>query len=510
MALLPTQRSIGQLGAGNRLRPIGCRSETGNAVGIGKIPRIFAKRRLACRFQRRRGHLSSRPPGRLLTRGWVFRLGRQQEIALGTSRIRKLHQQNGGKCNRRYRGPTIRIHECHQCLLLFEAHRSSPAGNLLDVSCLTPKPIKSKARPVHPERFNTAGVGPILAGSGDQGKTMAPAHDTLIRALPKCELHIHIEGSLEPEMMFALARRNGIALPYESIADIENAYRFQNLQDFLNVYYLGMSVLITEQDFYDLAFAYLKRARDDNVRHVEMFFDPQGHTDRGIAFATVIDGLSRAIEDAKHTLGVSASLIMCFLRHLDEISAERTLDAAMPFRDRIMGVGLDSSEAGNPPSKFARVFARARDAGFFLTAHAGEEGPASYVWEALDVLGVMRVDHGNHAMDDDVLVGRLARERMPLTVCPLSNLRLRVVNDLHHHPLRRMMDRGLMVTVNSDDPAYFGGYVNRNYSVVSEALSLSPEEIAEIVRNGFHASLMSEDEKMKALQDIDRIIASAR
>jgi adenosine deaminase len=337
---------------------------------------------------------------------------------------------------------------------------------------------------------------------------MAVAHDALINSLPKCELHIHIEGSLEPEMMFALARRNGIALPHASVEDIHRAYLFRNLQDFLDIYYQGMSVLVTEQDFYDLAFAYLRRAQADNVRHVEMFFDPQGHTTRGIAFATVIDGLSRAIADARSTLGVSASLIMCFLRHLDEASAERTLDAALAFRDRIAGVGLDSSEAGNPPGKFTRVFRRARDAGFFLTAHAGEEGPASYVWEALDSLGVMRIDHGNRAMDDAVLVGRLAREKMALTVCPLSNLRLRVVDDLRHHPLRRMMDKGLMVTVNSDDPAYFGGYVNRNYRAVSEALALGRDEIAAVVRNGFHAALMEDAERGRWLAEIDRVLAA--
>jgi adenosine deaminase len=337
---------------------------------------------------------------------------------------------------------------------------------------------------------------------------MTAVNHTLIQSLPKCELHIHIEGSLEPEMMLALARRNGVNLPYASLDEIHQAYRFRNLQDFLDVYYRGMSVLVTEQDFYDLALAYLQRAQADNVRHVEMFFDPQGHTDRGIAFETVIDGLSRAIADARRTLGVSASLIMCFLRHLDEASAQKTLDAALPFRDRIAGIGLDSSEAGNPPVKFKRVFGRARDAGFFLTAHAGEEGPASYVWEALDILGVSRIDHGNHAMDDDALVGRLAREKMALTVCPLSNLRLRVIDEMRHHPLRRMMDKGLMVTVNSDDPAYFGGYVNQNYRAVSDALALSRDEIAAIVRNGFHASLMAEAEKAKALADIDRVLAA--
>lgn len=333
--------------------------------------------------------------------------------------------------------------------------------------------------------------------------------ETLIGKLPKCELHIHIEGSLEPELMFALARRNNIRLPYESVEALRQAYQFGNLQDFLNVYYQGMSVLITEQDFYDLAFAYLERAHADNVRHVEMFFDPQGHTSRGIAFATVVEGLSRAIVDARQKLGIEASLIMCFLRHLDEADAERTLDAALAFKDRIVGVGLDSSERGNPPSKFRHVFGRARDAGFFLCAHAGEEGPASYVWEALDVLGVARVDHGNHSLDDEVLVGRLAREQVPLTVCPLSNVRLKVVPDLAHHPLRRMMDKGLMVTVNSDDPAYFGGYVNQNYVAVAGALALDRTEVAAIVRNGFNASQMSASAKDKALADVDRVLAES-
>ncbi len=334
-------------------------------------------------------------------------------------------------------------------------------------------------------------------------------HDlgTLIKQLPKCELHIHIEGSLEPELMLALARRNGIRLRYPSVEALRQAYRFRNLQDFLDIYYQGMSVLITEQDFYDLAFAYLERAHADNVRHVEMFFDPQGHTSRGVPFSTVVEGLHRAIRDARAKLGVQASLIMCFLRHLDEADAERTLDSALAFKDRIVGVGLDSSETGNPPSKFKHVFARARDAGFFLTAHAGEEGPPSYVWEALEVLGVARVDHGNRSLEDAALVGRLARDRVPLTMCPLSNLRLRVVDDLAHHPLRRMMDKGVMVTVNSDDPAYFGGYVNRNFLAVSEALGLGREDIATIVRNGIMASLMTTPEKKQALVDVDRVLA---
>src|SRR5215475_629772 len=342
------------------------------------------------------------------------------------------------------------------------------------------------------------------AGDADMQAT-----HTLIDRLPKCELHIHIEGSLEPELMLALARRNAIRLKYGSVDELRRAYSFGNLQDFLDLYYQGMSVLITEQDFYDLAWAYLERARADNVRHVEMFFDPQGHTSRNVAFATVINGLHRAIVDAKRDLGVEASLIMCFLRHLDEADAERTLDAALPFRDRIVGVGLDSAERGNPPGKFKRVFARARDAGFFLTAHAGEEGPPSYVWETLDLLGVARIDHGVRAMEDQALVGRLAREQVPLTVCPLSNVRLRVVDDLAHHPLRRMLDKGLMVTVNSDDPAYFGGYVNENYRATAQALRLAREEIAAIVRNGIKASLMTTAEKDKALADVDRVLAAS-
>jgi adenosine deaminase len=332
--------------------------------------------------------------------------------------------------------------------------------------------------------------------------------DTLIARLPKCELHIHIEGSLEPEMMLALARRNGVALPYASVEEVHRAYRFEGLQDFLDLYYRGMSVLLTEQDFYDLAFAYLERARADNVRHVEMFFDPQGHTARGVAFATVIEGLDRAIVDARRRLGVEASLIMCFLRHLDESDAERTLDQALAFRDRIVGVGLDSSEAGHPPAKFRRVFARARDAGFFLSAHAGEEGPPGYVWEALDVLGVARIDHGVRAMEDAALVRRLARERTPLTVCPLSNVRLRVFDDLAQHPLRRMLDRGLVVTVNSDDPAYFGGYVNQNYRAAAQALGLGRDEIAAIVRNGIDVSLMPQSGKVALLTEVEGVLAA--
>ncbi len=329
----------------------------------------------------------------------------------------------------------------------------------------------------------------------------------LVGRLPKCELHVHIEGSLEPEMMFALAARNNIRLPYGSVDAVRRAYRFNELQDFLDIYYQGMSVLVTEQDFFDLAWAYLERARADNVVHVEMFFDPQGHTGRGVAFDTVVGGLHRACRAAADRLGIEASLIMCFLRHLDEAAAHDTLDQALAHRSRIVGVGLDSSERGHPPEKFQRVFGRARDAGFQLFAHAGEEGPPEYVWQALDVLGVARIDHGNRALEDAALVARLARDRLPLTVCPLSNLRLRVVDDLARHPLRRMLESGLVATVNSDDPAYFGGYVNDNFAAVSQALGLTDAEIITLARNSFVAAMMPDAARARALVDFDRVAA---
>ena len=316
-----------------------------------------------------------------------------------------------------------------------------------------------------------------------------------VAGLPKAELHLHIEGTLEPELMFSLAERNRVRLPYESVEEVRAAYAFSNLQDFLDIYYAGASVLIEARDFHDLTAAYLARAHADNVRHVEIFFDPQTHTERGIAFDTVIDGIAGALDEARDRLGITSNMIMCFLRHLDQGAAFRTLEAAMPHRRRIAGVGLDSSERGNPPSKFREVFAAARAAGLAAVAHAGEEGPPEYVWEALDLLEVVRIDHGNAALEDERLVAELVRRRVPLTVCPLSNLALRVVEDMKAHPLKRMLELGLVATVNSDDPAYFGGYVNDNYVAVAEALDLSREDLVLLARNSFEASLLAPSAK---------------
>lgn len=328
-----------------------------------------------------------------------------------------------------------------------------------------------------------------------------------IAALPKAELHLHIEGSLEPELMFELARRNGIAIPFATIDDVRAAYAFSNLQDFLDIYYQGMGVLQTEQDFYDLTAAYLARAHADGVRHAEIFFDPQGHTARGIPFATVIGGITRALDDAQARYDMSSRLIMCFLRHLSEEEAEATLDEACPWLDRIDGVGLDSSEVGHPPAKFQRVFARARDLGLRLVAHAGEEGPPEYVHEALDLLGVDRIDHGNRSLEDEALVARLADDAMCLTVCPLSNLKLCVVDDMTAHPLKTMLDAGLLATVNSDDPSYFGGYVNANYTAVADALDLSRDELVTLARNSFLGAFLDDDAKARHLSAIDAYAA---
>ena len=324
----------------------------------------------------------------------------------------------------------------------------------------------------------------------------------LIRALPKAELHVHIEGTFEPELMFAIAKRNQVAIPYQTIEEVKQAYNFHNLQSFLDIYYAGANVLIHEQDFYDLAWAYFEKCQQDNVVHTEMFFDPQTHTVRGIAFEIVLNGLVRACDDAKTKLGISSELIMCFLRHLSEEDAIETLQQALPFKDKIIGVGLDSSEVGHPPEKFERVFAQAREAGFLIVAHAGEEGPAEYVWQALDLLKVNRIDHGVRSEEDPVLMQRLAKERMPLTVCPLSNLKLCVVDDMRDHNIKRLLEQGLCVTVNSDDPAYFGGYMNDNFVAIADALNLTEDELKKLAIHSFEASFLNDAEKEKWINQI--------
>lgn len=334
------------------------------------------------------------------------------------------------------------------------------------------------------------------------------ANSNLIHVIPKCELHIHIEGTLEPEMAFQFAKRNNVPLKYSSVEELRSAYNFSNLQDFLDIYYQNAATLINEVDFYDLAYAYFQKVASQNVLHAEIFFDPQTHTDRGISFDTVINGLSKAGDDAQKNLGVSSKLIMCFLRHLDESSAITTLESAVPFKHLIYAVGLDSSELGHPPSKFARVFQKAIDLGFKTVAHAGEEGPCQYVKEAIDILHVSRIDHGNHALDDDSLVDEIVAKKIPLTVCPLSNLRLKVISDLSLHPLRKMLERGIVVTINSDDPAYFGGYVEDNYQELALALKLSNADIVTLSKNSFVASFLSEEQKSLFLAKIDQISAS--
>lgn len=324
-----------------------------------------------------------------------------------------------------------------------------------------------------------------------------------IATLPKAELHLHIEGTLEPEMMFRFADRNGIDIPFASVEELRSAYGFGSLQDFLDLYYRCLRVLREEQDFYDLTWAYLEKARGQSVFHAEIFFDPQAHTARGVPFSVVIGGIHRAMRDAERELGLTSKLIMCFLRHLDEQDAMATLEEAMAYKDRITAIGLDSSELGNPPSKFKSVFERARAEGFLAVAHAGEEGPAAYVRDALDALGVVRIDHGNRSLDDVTLVRRLAKGRIPLTVCPLSNLRLGVVKNLETHPLRTMMEQGLCVTVNSDDPAYFGGYINENYRAVREALDLTEEHLVTIARNSFQASFLGAAAKNALIHKVD-------
>jgi adenine deaminase len=323
-----------------------------------------------------------------------------------------------------------------------------------------------------------------------------------IRALPKAELHLHIEGSLEPELIFKLAERNGIQLAYASVQALRDAYAFSDLQSFLDVYYAGASVLLHEADFFDMACAYFERAKADGIVHAELFFDPQTHTVRGVPMAAVVGGLKRACDWAQATHGISSQLILCFLRHLSEEEAVATLEAAKPHLHHIVGVGLDSSEVGHPPEKFERVFAAARALGLRVVAHAGEEGPPSYIWQALDLLKVQRIDHGVRCLEDPALVQRLAQERMPLTVCPLSNLKLCVVNDLRDHPLRRMLQAGLAVCVNSDDPAYFGGYLQTNFEQCIDALGLTEAELNTLAANSIRASFIEHDRRQNLLAQI--------
>ncbi len=321
--------------------------------------------------------------------------------------------------------------------------------------------------------------------------------------LPKAELHLHIEGSLEPELLFALAQRNNIEIPYKSIEEVKEAYKFSCLQDFLNIYYAGASVLIQEEDFYDLTMAYLTKCHEENIVHTEIMFDPQTHTERGIAFETVINGIQKARNEAQEKWGISSFLIMSYLRHLSEEAAFRTLEQSLPFKHLIKAVGLDSSEKGNPPSKFYKVFEASAKAGYVLLAHAGEEGPAEYVWEAIDGLKIIRIDHGNNCLTDEKLVNEIIQRDMALTVCPLSNLELKVVTDLKDHPLKTMLDKGIKATVNSDDPAYFGGYLNQNFIAIQEALNLSKAEVVLLAKNSFQYSLLEENRKQELLHLVE-------
>ena len=328
----------------------------------------------------------------------------------------------------------------------------------------------------------------------------------LIKKLPKAELHLHIEGTLEPQLMFELAKRNSIEIPYKSVLDVEKAYAFSNLQSFLDIYYAGAKVLITQKDFYDLTYSYILKCVENNIIHTEIFFDPQTHTSRGISFKTVITGIKEALEDAKKEFGISSSIIMCFLRHLSQEDAFRTLDEALIFKDDIIGVGLDSSELGNPPSKFKEVFKKAQESGFKLVAHAGEEADVSYIYEALDLLSIQRIDHGVQSIKSDELMQRLKKEQIPLTVCPNSNIELKVFEKYKEHNIKELLDFGLNITVNSDDPAYFKGYLNQNFINLYESLDLSKDDIIKLIKNSFSSSFISEELKHKYLKKVDELI----
>ena len=337
-------------------------------------------------------------------------------------------------------------------------------------------------------------------------KPVAPERmPALLRAMPKAELHMHIEGSLEPEQMFALAQRNHVPLAYASAQAVREAYVFDNLQSFLDIYHAGTLVLKTEQDFYEMACAYLQRAQADNVTHTELFFDTQTHTGHGLSAELVVNGLHRACMDAPAKFGMTASLILCFLRHLSEEEAFECLEQVLPLRDKIVGIGLASSEVGHPPEKFAKVFARARQLGFRLVAHAGEEGPPAYIWSALDVLKVERIDHGVQSMNDPDLIKRLVQDRIPLTVCPLSNLKLRVYPSLTQHAIGRMLEAGIVATINSDDPAYFGGYINENFTQTFAALQLGAQQAYQLALNSFNASFIETSERARHIEKLDAV-----
>ena len=325
----------------------------------------------------------------------------------------------------------------------------------------------------------------------------------LIKKIPKAELHLNIEGSIEPELMFKLAKRNKVAIPFKSVDEVKLAYNFKNLQSFLDIYYRGANVMIEKKDFFDLTWSYMLKCKENNIVHTEIFFDPQTHTTRGVKFDLVINNIHEALVKAKNELGISSKIIMCFLRHLDEESAFKTLDQALVLKDKIIGVGLDSSELGNLPSKFEKVFRKAIEEGFLTVAHAGEEGSPQYIWEALDFLKVKRIDHGVRCLEDEKLTKKLRDEQIPLTVCPLSNVRLCVFKKLEDHNLKKMLDKGLLVMVNSDDPAYFGGYLNANLIKCQEALNLSKEDIKKLAINSFKSSFLSKGEKKKWIDEIN-------
>ena len=332
---------------------------------------------------------------------------------------------------------------------------------------------------------------------------------SFIEQMPKAELHLHIEGTLEPELMFELARRNDVALPYKSPDQVRKAYEFSDLQSFLDIYYQGTRVMLRDRDFYDLARAYLEKARDQNIRHAEVFFDPQAHTERGVPMPAIIEGLHQAFREAERQFGISSELILCFLRHLSASEAIQTLEAALPYCEYFAGVGLDSSEQGHPPEKFTSVFDRARREGLFVVAHAGEEGPPDYIWQALDALQASRIDHGVRCIEDPALVDRLRSQRVPLTVCPLSNIKLHVFDAIENHNLRQLLDAGLCVTINSDDPAYFGGYINENFLAIHNAFNLTKDELRSLARNSFEAAFLPEDRKQLVLQELDSYCSGA-